>query len=485
MNSTNQPIKPQPLGLFAQQVDVGTVSKPGDCRYDAEEQRYTISGAGANIWGDHDDFHYVYKKLSGNFILTARAHFVGAGVEAHRKFGWMVRSSLESNSAHVTTAIHGDGLTSLQFRRSNGGQTTEVISSITAADVIQLERKDKLWIMSVARFGEPFVTTQIADLDLGDEVYVGLAVCSHNDAVLETVVFDNVRIVVPAKDDYVRLRDPLGSLLELMDVETGRREVIYRADDIFEAPNWTADGKALIFNRGGRLYRFDLATRTPSLINTEPVTQNNNDHVISFDGTMLAISSSNDQDRASIVYTVPIQGGVPKRITAQGPSYLHGWSPDGKFLVYTAYRNGDFDIYRISVEGGEEEQLTTAPGLDDGPEYSPDGKYIYFNSVRSGTMQIWRMRPDGSEQEQVTGDLFNNWFPHISPDGQQIVMISYTQEVAPGDHPPAKRVYLRLMPVRGASPKVIAYLYGGQGTINVPSWSPDSKRIAFVSNTVK
>lgn len=478
-SATNQ----QGLGLFEQQNDVGSVSNPGCCVYDAEQQIYTINGAGANIWGDHDDFHYVYKQMRGNFILTARAHFVGEGVELHRKYGWMVRSTLDSNSPHALTAIHGDGLTLLQFRRTTGGRTEEVVSSQTHVDVIQLERRGNTYIMSVARFGETFSTIQIADLALGDDVYVGLALCSHNDAVLESAVFENVRIVVPVEEGFVRGRDPFSSRMEIMDVESGQRRVIFESPTVFEAPNWTPDGEALIYNSGGLLYRYDLAAGTTVQIDTDYVTQNNNDHVISFDGTMLAISSSNAEDRNSIVYTVPINGGKPKRITAQGPSYLHGWSPDGKYLVYTAYRNGDFDIYRISVAGGDEEQLTIAPGLDDGPEYSPDGKYIYFNSVRSGTMQIWRMKPDGSEQEQMTGDEFNNWFPHISPDGKSIVLISYTQEVAPGDHPPAKRVYLRLMPVRGGGPKAIAYLYGGQGTINVPSWSPDSKRIAFVSNS--
>ena len=481
ITETNQ----HPLGLFDQQSDVGTVSHAGACHYDAGQQRYAISGSGANIWGDHDDFHFVWKRLSGNFIVTARAHFIGDGVDAHRKFGWMVRTSLDSNSPHITTAIHGDGLTSLQFRRTQGGRTEQVISSLTHVDIIQLERRGNTYIMSVASFGEPFSTIQVADLALGEEVYVGLAVCSHNDAVVETVSFENVRIVEPVKGDFVRGRDPFASLMEIMDVESGQRQVIFRSDEVFEAPNWTPDGKALIFNSGGHLYRYELASRMTTQINTAPVNQNNNDHVISFDGKMLAISSSNEQDRASIVYTVPIEGGTPKRITAQGPSYLHGWSPDGNYLVYTGWRNGDFDIYRIPSAGGEEVQLTHSPGLDDGPEYSPDGKYIYFNSVRSGTMQIWRMKPDGSEQEQVTGDELNNWFPHISPDGKSIVLISYTQEVAPGDHPPAKRVYLRLMPIQGGGPRVIAYLYGGQGTMNVPSWSPDSKRIAFVSNSVK
>jgi Tol biopolymer transport system component len=183
------------------------------------------------------------------------------------------------------------------------------------------------------------------------------------------------------------------------------------------------------------------------------------------------------------VYTVPIKGGTPKQITPLGPSYLHGWSPDGKHLVYVGQRNNEFDIYRIPATGGTEVRLTTTPGLDDGPEYSPDGKWIYFNSVRSGTMQLWRMRPDGSAPEQLTNDAYNNWFPHISPDGKWIVFLSFGNDVKPDDHPFYKHVYLRLMPASGGKPRVLAYLYGGQGTINTPSWSPDSKRLAFVSNT--
>jgi Tol biopolymer transport system component len=184
------------------------------------------------------------------------------------------------------------------------------------------------------------------------------------------------------------------------------------------------------------------------------------------------------------VYTVPTSGGTPKRITAKGPSYLHGWSPDRRWLVFVGQRNGDFDVYRISANGGNEIRLTTTPGLDDGPEYSPDGKYIYFCSTRSGRMQIWRMRPDGSEQTQITNDAFNNWFPHISPDGKSMVFISFPLSVPANDHPFYKHVMIRSMPVNGGPMRVIAYVFGGQGTINVPSWSPDGKRRAFVSNTV-
>lgn len=470
------------LGQFEGQTDVGSVNLAGSCEYDGEQ--YSIAGAGANIWGSRDDFHFVWKRMTGNFIVTMRAAFVGAGVNPHRKLGWMARASLNAGSANVSTGIHGDGLLSLQFRRAEGSPTEEIRASLTSADVIQLERKGNSYIMSVARYGQPFTTVQANDIDLGDEVYVGLFVCSHEDDVVETATFGNVRIVVPVKENFDYQRDPFGSHLEIVDVASGRRQIIYSADHIFEAPNWTRDGRALIFNSGGRLYRFDLATKTPSPINTGPVVKNNNDHVISFDGTMLAISSHTGAENISLVYTVPVQGGQPKLVTPTGPSYLHGWSPDGKFLVYTGLRHGDYDIYRIPVGGGEETRLTTAPGLDDGPEYTPDGDFIYFNSVRSGRMQIWRMKPDGSNQEQLTDDEYNNWFPHISPDGKWVVFVTYlVNEVEPSDHPPARRVYLRLMPRDGGTPKVLAYLYGGQGTINVPSWSPDGKQIAFVSNT--
>jgi tricorn protease-like protein len=435
------------------------------------------------MWAARDEFHFVWQRLKGNFILTANAAFIGKGVENHRKLGWIVRSSLDADSAQASVVLHGDGLTSLQFRKDNGVNIEEKVSTVKAPNVLQLERKGNSYIVSVAKFGDPFTQDQVS-LDLGDEVYVGLFVCSHNKDVTEKAVFSNVRVTIPARDNFVPYREYIGSNLEVMEVSTGARKIIYTAIDSFQAPNWTTDGRALIYNRNGRLYRFDLKTKTPEQIETGFATNNNNDHVLSFDGKMLAISHhSKDDGNASIVYTLPVGGGIPKRITAKGPSYLHGWSPDAKFLVYTGGRDDEYDIYKISVNGGEEINLTKTKGLDDGPEYSPDGEYIYFNSTRSGTMQIWRMKPDGSAQEQVTNDEFNNWFPHISPDGKWIAFLSFLKDVAPADHPFYKHVYIRLTPTDSLKPKVIAYVYGGQGTINVPSWSPDSKRIAFVSNT--
>lgn len=477
------PAQRSAVGAFADQTDVGNPTRTGRSTYDRDKEEYTIEGAGTNMWAGRDEFHFVWRRLKGNFILNANAAFVGKGVEPHRKMGLMVRTSLDADAPHAVAVVHGDGLTSLQFRSGKGATTEEIKSNVSGADVLQLERKGNTYKMSAARFGDVF-TSEDVSLDLGDEVYVGLFVCSHNKDVTERAVFTNVRITVPARDDFVPYRDYIGSNLEVMDVAIGKRKIVYSATDSLQAPNWTKDGRALIFNRNGRLYRFDLAKKTPELIDTDFAIINNNDHVLSFDGKMLAISHHSKDDRdASIVYTVPVNGGTPHRVTAKGPSYLHGWSPDGKYLVYTGERDGEFDIYKISVAGGAETNLTNAKGLDDGPEFTPDGKYIYFNSSRSGTMQIWRMKPDGSEQEQITNDEYNNWFPHISPDGRGIVFLSFLKDVNPTDHPFYKQVYIRLMPVNTMKPKVIAYVYGGQGTINVPSWSPDGKRIAFVSNS--
>ena len=470
------------IGIFKHQADIGN-TKQGNATYSKEQQHYMLEGSGNNIWFNHDGFHYLFNKMSGDFILRCNASFIGKGVEQHRKLGWMIRSSLDSSSACVSVAVHGDGLTSLQYRKANNDSMQEVKSSLTAADIIQLEKKGNKYIMSVARNGNVF-TADSVEVDLGNDVCAGLFVCSHNNLVIEKADFKNVRIVIPAPDSMVTYKQYIGSQLEVLNVETGESKIVYQSPRSLQAPNYMKDGKSILYNSDGLLYTFNLANKTVKVLNTGTIKQNNNDHVMSFDGKMLAISSNNGKNDASLVYTLPITGGEPKQITATGPSYLHGWSTDGKTLAFVGQRNGDFDIYTITSDGsGTEKRLTTTKGLDDGPEYSSDGKYIYFNSVRSGLMQIWRMKPDGSNPEQLTNDEFNNWFAHISPDGKQMVFISFGQDVSPSDHPFYKHVYIKLMPVDGGKPKVIAYLYGGQGTMNTPNWSPDGKYISFISNS--
>ena len=475
------------VGIFDNHQDVGTNVKPGSATYIPATGEYVISGAGYNIWGDHDEFQFVYKKMKGDFILYARAEFLGTWVNYHRKVGWMIRKTLDGNSPHVNAVEHGDGLTSLQWRPTPGAQTEEHRMKLTHANILQLERKGNIYIMRAAIYGEPFQTDTLTGVDLGDEVYVGLFVGSHNSDVVETGVFSNVNITVPyAGVADQRTQMTLGSNLEILEVASGKRDIIYKVPYSIQAPNWTPDGKSLVFNDyKGLVYNYDLKVNTPTQVNTGNVIHNNNDHVISFDGTMLGLSNYEKDLGGSIIYTVPLKGGTPKQVTPKGPSYLHGWSPDGKDLVFCGDRNGEFDVYKVPAAGGKEIRLTTSTGLDDGPEYTPDGKYIYFNSVRSGLMQIWRMKPDGSDQEQITKDSLNNWFAHISPDGKWFVYITFLPEETPaGIHPPYKHVYIRMLPIDGkGTPKVLAYAYGGQGSMNTPDWSPDGKKIAFISNT--
>lgn len=282
-------------------------------------------------------------------------------------------------------------------------------------------------------------------------------------------------------------RDEDQSILEIYDVETNERTVVAEMDYCIEAPNWTPDGKALIYNSEGCMFRIDLETKEITKIDTGYAIDCNNDHVLSFDGKQLAVSHATKEDGKSRIYTLPVEGGTPRLITPLAPSYLHGWSPDGKTLCFCAERNGEYDIYTIPAEGGVETRLTDAPGLDDGSEYDSEGEYIWFNSVRSGLMQAWRMKADGSEQTQMTFDEnWNTWFPHISPDRKLVTMVCYKKgDVQPGEHVPHKFVELRMMNADGSNVQTLVKLFGGQGTINVNSWSPDSKKFAFVTYRIR
>jgi len=276
------------------------------------------------------------------------------------------------------------------------------------------------------------------------------------------------------------------SILETLSVNTGQRTVLKEFDQVIEAPNWTRDGRFLVYNSSGRIYSFELSTGIIKEIPSRFAVDCNNDHVLSPDNTQIAVSHHTFEDAASRIYVLPFSGGEPRLVTENAPSYLHGWSPDGSTLAYCAERNGQYDIYTISVMGGEETQLTDLPGLDDGPEYSPDGRFIWFNSVRSGLMQVWRMQANGADPTRMTYQEANCWFPHLSPDGKKVVYIAYRKgDVEPGDHPANKNVEIYLMSSEGGEAVSIAKFFGGQGSLNVNSWSPDNQTIAFVSYRLK
>ncbi|HEY7352850.1 MAG TPA: hypothetical protein VH596_08815 [Terriglobales bacterium] len=496
----------QAVGIFSDHVDVGSVLHAGSATYDAKTETYTLRGSGTNMWSTEDAFQLAWKKMSGDVELTALVRFLNANGNEHKKAVLIFRQSLDADSVYVDIALHGNGLLALQHRDEKGGITREVISpkpaligmGTTGSEInlaqalLRLTRRGDYIYMSAGPPGpgyKPNYDGESIRVTLEGDFYVGIGVCAHDNNAIEEATFSNVELknLPPSPGQPV-----LYSTLETVPIGSGERQVVYVAKGRFEAPNWSHDGSYILFNRNGQLEKLPVNGGTPTVLDTGFANRCNNDHGISPDSTQIALSDNSQVTKSlrgavahdSLVYIVPISGGTPRRITPTGPSYWHGWSPDGKILAFVGQRNGDFDIYTVPATGGEETRLTTAKGLDDGPEYSPDGQYIYFNSERTGHMQIWRMHPDGSGQEQVFSDDYNNWFPHISPDGKWMVFLTYEKDVT--GHPENKDVMLRLMPLDSNSLDdkritVLARLFGGQGTINVPSWSPDSKSVAFVS----
>jgi TolB protein len=465
------------IGEFENDTDIGQISLQGSAQFDSETKQYRISGSGENMWASQDAFHFLWRRVSGDLKLTTNVTFTDSDGHEHRKAGWMVRQSLAPDAAYVDVVVHGNGLISMQYRSQKGGVTQEIQASAKGPATLLLERDGHQFTLSLIQTDGSFQPVGTITVQLKEPVYAGLAVCSHDAARRETAVFSKVGFErTGVFEDSRRI---LESTLEMIDIKTGRRRIIHRVKDHIEAPNWAHDGQNLVFNSHGKLYSIKVTGDTPRLIETGMANKCNNDHGFSPDGKWIALSH-NTPDKGSLIYVIPAAGGEPRLVTTQGPSYWHGWSPDGTTLTYCAERDGEFDVYTIPVKGGNEKRLTEAPGLDDGPEYSPDGRYIYFNSVRSGSMKIWRMKPDGRQQQQVTfNDEYNDWFAHPSPDGKWLVFLSYDKSVE--GHPANKQVTLRIMPAAGGQPRILTHLFGGQGTINVPSWSPDSKMVAFVS----
>lgn len=462
---------------FSKSGTIGNANLPGKVEYNAQNNDYKITGSGENIWDSSDAFYFVWEEVKGDISLSANVEWIGEGKHPHRKAGLMIREGISVDAPYVDVVIHGDGLTSMQFRKVKGGDTFEIQAPVKYPSKIKLEQTgDQFTFYYSIKNGE-FHPGGTISLQLSKQ-YTGLAVCSHDSTTYETALFKNVecntQTLPPGTERVVE------STLEIINIESGVRRIVRRAKEHFEAPNWKWDDNTLIYNSGGKLYSIPAEGGEPEVINTSFATDCNNDHGLSPDFERIVISNYSSEELGSLIYTLPAEGGEPKLVTEKGPSYWHGWSPDGNTLVYCAERYSEFDVYSIPVEGGEETRLTDAPGLDDGPEYSPDGKYIYFNSVRTGQMKIWRMNADGSNQIQITpDDDYGDWFAHPSPDNKWLVFVSYDKSVE--GHPANKNVVIRKMAIDGGEPEVLVTLFGGQGTMNVPSWSADSKEFAFVS----
>jgi TolB protein len=473
------------LGIFEGQTDVGNVTPAGSLRYDRAKDSYTITSSGANIWSTADGFHFVWKKISGDASLTADIEFPPptGDPSPNRKAVLMFRQSLDAGGVYADAAQHGSGLTAVQYRLAAEATTQDIELQIPSSGTMRLEKRGDTFTLFVAKRGEGLHQMGASiKVHLDGSFYVGLGVCAHNPKVVETAVFSHVELK-PLEAVAAATVTPLALYSTLQTIATDenarRATVIYTAKGHFEAPNWTRDGKRLLFDQDGKIMQVAITGGTPEPLDLGAVTHCNGSHGLSPDGRWLAITCSMPGMPESRVYVVPSGGGTPRLVTEHPASYFHSWSTDGKTIVFTRPNHGSGNIFAIPAEGGQERALTAGDGISDDPDCSPDGKYIYFNSDRSGSEQIWRMRPDGSTPEQLTFDDRWNWTPHVSPDGRVVVFLSYPPGIT--GHPANRDIELRILSLDDRKVRTLVTLVGGSGTINVPSWAPDSQHFAFVS----
>jgi Tol biopolymer transport system component len=488
------PASAEPVGDFTQHADVGEVATPGSATL--ANGAYRLSASGANIWGSADAFHYAWTQRSGDLHIAADIAFEGTGGDPHRKAGLMIRQNASPGSPYADVMVHGDGMVALQYREVQDGPTRQIVSAVDHPRRVRLEREGDFVYFSVA--GEDGVLHHAGGsfrIALQAPYLVGLAVSAHDNATVETAAFSNVMLTVPqlAYVPDTGYAAQVEATLEVLTISNRDRRVVRHFDGKIEAPNWSRDGKSLVYNSGGKIWRIPVEGGEPVAIDTGRFVDNNNDHGLSPDGRQLVISDQIEPDNLSRIHVVTLDGSAPVRTLVDDPqarSYWHGWSPDGATLAYVRVgaSDGSYDIWAKDLAGGAPRPLIVGPGVDDGPEYSPDGQHLYFNSTRSGAMALWRANADGSAPVQLTHDpARRDWFPHLSPDGKRIVYVSFGDDVALEDHPPNRTdVQLRTMPADGsAPPEVLTRLFGGQGTINVPSWSPDGRQVAFVGYRLK
>src|ERR1039458_503131 len=393
----------------------------------------------------------------------------------------MFRQTLDADGVYADVALHGSGETALQYRGEKGATTQDIAFNIGSPQRLRLEKRGDTITVFLSMQGEPLHQTGASiKLHLDGPFYAGIGVCAHNKDAVEKASFAHLELKELAPPT-TSAKLALYSTLQAIAIEQNARAawMVYTKRARLEAPNWSRDGKSLIFVQEGKLWMIPATGGSPQIIDMGDANDCTGSHGLSPDGKWLAASWRVASNPGGRVYIVPITGGKPRLVTDRPDSYFHSWSPDGKTIAFTRPNHGSGNIYSISVEGGTETALTTGSGISDDPDYSPDGKYIYFNSDRSGTMQIWRMNADGTQPVQITFDEKNNWPPHPSPDGKSILILSYPKGVT--GHPANKDVELRILNANDGKIRDLVNIVGGAGSDNVPNWAPDGAHFAFVS----
>jgi len=479
--------RPSPLGIFDSESDIGSVVPPGTARYDGASGTYTVSSAGANTWYRVDDFHYVWKKTSGDLALTADIsfppHAYNHEPNPHRKALLMFRQSLDSGAAYADIGVHGSDLTALQYRMERGANTQDIELNIPAPRTVRLEKRGNTFTLLLSMKGEPLHPVGAAiQLHLEAPFYVGIGAVSHDVATTDEVEFSHLSLqrLTPLPPEE---KPTLYSTLETLqtDDQFRRAMMIRTVAGYIQAPNWAPDRKSIYVHEDGRLMKIPYLTPdaggTPQAVEVGTLVDCSGNFGLSPDGQWLAVSCAETKGGPHQVYIVPAGvGGAPRKLTL-GPaqSFFHAWVPDSRTVAFTRGSAGKADIFTIPLAGGRQMRLT-GDTLNDGPDYSPDGKLIYFDSARSGSTQIWRMQADGSGAEPLTDDPHSNSSPHVSPDGKSVAFLS--QPLDSGER--IGDAELKVFNLADGSIRTIAHLQGNRGSFSMYGWG-DAKHLAFIS----
>lgn len=482
-----QPAANHAVGLFEGQADIGLVSPPGTASYSPSSEVYTLTSAGANTWYHVDDFHYLWKPMSGDVELTAEVNFPPRSYQhepdPHRKGMLMLRQSLDAGAVYADVAVHGSGLMALQYRTERGANSQDIELNIEAPKTVRIEKRGDTITLFLSAHGEPLHQVGASvKLHLQEPFYVGLGAVSHDVDTTDKVEFSHVTLQaapVLAKDTPLTLY----STLQTVGIEDQfRRAMVVRSVPAFlQSPNWAPGGKSIYVYENARVMKIPYldppAGGEPQAIDTGKLVGCGGNFGLSPDGKSLAITCAKAKGSPHHVFVLPASGGgTPLQVTeGPVPSYFHAWSPDSRTIAFTRGSASKADIFTVPAAGGAEVRLTSDT-LNDGPDYTPDGKLIYFDSMRSGTLQIWRMRADGSGAEQITDDGNINHSPHVSPDGKTVAFLSQPVLEGPG----IGDVTIKVIDAPNGLIRTVAGFQGNRNSFSTYTWG-DRNHVAFVS----